>query len=453
MAMVQQNTLGGGTTNTEDSGIQQVSEFPVQYSEAGCLLEGLEMPLNPSDITKAASAAAPLPETPMEGEAQGKETAQSQVGSMSEPNAWMQNTTAGVTPVITQDEILKAVGAYLDAADADGNIGPQAQRAAQTAALQKPDQPAARPEQAAVMPEQAAVMPETVQAKPDQAAEPVQANVSRKPDRDAAAEVQRPLRSAPENAKNAFKGAADTGSAKPQSDMSGKGEAQGKTEAGTAQKTIVSDMAGKTWNTAADKTDSAAPDSERHVTAGQDAPDEAMKTQTVGVQPAESRTAAPADTVPAKAPEAKAAEAPQYTKENVLRIVDKVSTRFADGKYDFDVELKPDFLGKLSIRLSMEDGSIRMQIKTDDASVKSMLSSQTSSLQDALKEKGITLSNVDITYESQTSLSGERQPFEQNNGGGRHNGAYFAQAEAAGLEPKTEMYSLYFGNSSVEFLA
>ncbi len=133
--------------------------------------------------------------------------------------------------------------------------------------------------------------------------------------------------------------------------------------------------------------------------------------------------------------------------------MDKVSTRFADGKYDFDVELKPDFLGKLSIRLSMEDGSIRMQIKTDDASVKSMLSSQTSSLQDALKEKGITLSNVDITYESQTSLSGDRQPFERNNGGGRHNGAHFAQTEAAGLEPKAEMYSLYFGNSSVEFLA
>ena len=149
--------------------------------------------------------------------------------------------------------------------------------------------------------------------------------------------------------------------------------------------------------------------------------------------------------------EATTDETAQYTKENVLRIVDKVSTQSADGKYDFDVELKPDFLGKVHIKLTMEDGNIRMQIKTDDISVKGMLSDQTSSLQNALKEKGITLTNVDVTYESQTTRDFGQQPNEQN--GSSRQGLYYAQTETIGFEPAEELYGYYTGSSSVEFLA
>lgn len=144
-------------------------------------------------------------------------------------------------------------------------------------------------------------------------------------------------------------------------------------------------------------------------------------------------------------------ETAQLTKDNVLRIVDKVATKSADGRYELDVELKPDFLGKVHIKLTMEDGNIRMQIKTDDVSVKGMLSDQSASLQTALKEKGITLTNVNVTYESQTARDFSQQPHEQN-GSGRQ-GLYYAQTEAIGFEPEEQLYSYYTGSSSVEFLA
>ncbi len=144
----------------------------------------------------------------------------------------------------------------------------------------------------------------------------------------------------------------------------------------------------------------------------------------------------------------------QYCRENVLRIVDKVSTRTAQERYEFDVELKPDFLGKVSIKLTMEDGNIRMQIKTDDMSVRSMLSDQTSALQSALKEKGVELTSVDIAYQSQTSFDGGGgRPFEEQNGNAWQSSPYYAQADAAATAAVTESYSYYVGNSSVEYLA
>ncbi len=144
----------------------------------------------------------------------------------------------------------------------------------------------------------------------------------------------------------------------------------------------------------------------------------------------------------------------QYCRENVLRIVDKVSTRTAQERYEFDVELKPDFLGKVSIKLTMEDGNIRMQIKTDDMSVRSMLSDQTSALQSALKEKGVELTSVDIAYQSQTSFDGGGgRPFEEQNGNAWQSSPYYAQADAAATDAVTESYSYYVGNSSVEYLA
>ena len=45
-----------------------------------------------------------------------------------------------------------------------------------------------------------------------------------------------------------------------------------------------------------------------------------------------------------------------YEKDNVMRIVEKLHTEVSGGKYDFDVELKPDFLGKVNIKLTMENG-------------------------------------------------------------------------------------------------
>ena len=53
-------------------------------------------------------------------------------------------------------------------------------------------------------------------------------------------------------------------------------------------------------------------------------------------------------------------------------------------------QLKPEYLGKLSIKLMMDNDGIKAHIKASDASVKGLIMDQLPALQEALKEKGLT---------------------------------------------------------------
>ena len=155
------------------------------------------------------------------------------------------------------------------------------------------------------------------------------------------------------------------------------------------------------------------------------------------------------------------ADAPQTTqtdfvKDNVIRIVDKLSTQVSDGKYDFDVELKPDFLGKVNIKLTMENGELRMHIKTDDIGVKGMFADQASAMQAVLKDKGISVTNIDITYQSQMQTGDDRQAHNQNSSK-KQNSRTHASIEKLGgtemFEKMTEITGYTHTGSSVEYLA
>lgn len=155
------------------------------------------------------------------------------------------------------------------------------------------------------------------------------------------------------------------------------------------------------------------------------------------------------------------ADAPQTTqtdfvKDNVIRIVDKLSTQVSDGKYDFDVELKPDFLGKVNIKLTMENGELRMHIKTDDIGVKGMFADQASTMQAVLKDKGISVTNIDITYQSQMQTGDDRQAHNQNSSK-KQNSRTHASIEKLGgtemFEKMTEITGYTHTGSSVEYLA
>lgn len=186
-------------------------------------------------------------------------------------------------------------------------------------------------------------------------------------------------------------------------------------------------------------------------------PDEPVQTQrsdsTGSVQPTVTAQTSEAKHT-AKAPEAKT---PDFVKDNVMRIVDKMSAQASDGKYDFDVELKPDFLGKVNIKLSMQNGEIRMQIKTDDANVKGMFADQISSMQAALKDKGICVTTIDVTYQSQMQTGAEQRSFSQSGNGKKQSGRAHASLEqVTGIgvfETMSAMTGYAQGSSSVEYLA
>ena len=110
------------------------------------------------------------------------------------------------------------------------------------------------------------------------------------------------------------------------------------------------------------------------------------------------------------------ANAPDAMKENVMRIVDKVQTCSAQGRHDFDIQLKPEFLGKLHVKLVMEDGCIKVQIKAQDQAVKGLVSDQLPVLQSMFEEKGIAVSQIDVFGGNQMFGHHDQPASEQNSG-------------------------------------
>ncbi len=104
--------------------------------------------------------------------------------------------------------------------------------------------------------------------------------------------------------------------------------------------------------------------------------------------------------------------------ENISHIVKKISTSVAEGKQEFDVTLKPDFLGKIHIKLMMDESGIKASIKAGDATVKGLIADRLPMLQEMLREKSIHVTNIDVAYESAASeqYDSYQQPYRQNNG-------------------------------------
>ena len=131
-------------------------------------------------------------------------------------------------------------------------------------------------------------------------------------------------------------------------------------------------------------------------------------------------------------------------KQNVARIVKTMTAELAEGKSEFEIQMKPEVLGKLNIRLTMENGEVKMLIKTEELGVKAMLFDQLPAMQEELRQKGITVTSAEVVYENQNFLQDERNPFErQNRGEDRRRGF------AHGLKQSPAEQSMFYGAMAV----
>lgn len=63
-----------------------------------------------------------------------------------------------------------------------------------------------------------------------------------------------------------------------------------------------------------------------------------------------------------------------------------------------EIQLKPDYLGKVSIELSMTDDGLQAKIKADDNGVKELIGGQINQLIESLESKGVRLTQVEVVY-------------------------------------------------------
>ncbi|MBI2890144.1 MAG: flagellar hook-length control protein FliK [Nitrospirae bacterium] len=116
----------------------------------------------------------------------------------------------------------------------------------------------------------------------------------------------------------------------------------------------------------------------------------------------------------------------------IHQIVDKA--RLQNGRHEskLEIQLKPEFLGRVRIEISSREGQVSVNIHTENQSVKNLLDSNLPALRDAFQAQGLKLEGLEVSVDqrdwNQTSA------FAQDAAGGHGEGRRLSEGrgEAAG---------------------
>lgn len=105
---------------------------------------------------------------------------------------------------------------------------------------------------------------------------------------------------------------------------------------------------------------------------------------------------------------------------------------------EIKIKLKPDSLGKLTIRLVMENGEITARFIAENQRVKETIESNFTELKDALNQKGINIQNLSVSIGNQGRWGYENQNLRAWNNSNKRN-AYIGDVEGE-LEENIMVY-------------
>lgn len=152
----------------------------------------------------------------------------------------------------------------------------------------------------------------------------------------------------------------------------------------SAVKTTATDEA-SAFVDATEQADSTATDNQTPVitTAGQ------LSVQTQGTTPS-----APAQPV---------VHVRQFAKEMTEFVVQKLDIVKHTGLTEATIMLRPDHLGQLEVKLTMQNGHLVAQFMTEHSGAKDLLEQQTSQLRSSLQSQGIQVDKVEVTHNESLS--------------------------------------------------
>lgn len=88
----------------------------------------------------------------------------------------------------------------------------------------------------------------------------------------------------------------------------------------------------------------------------------------------------------------------QKAEETIFnRMVEDIATNAQQGKREFSINLRPDFMGDMNIELVMTEAGLSAKIKAADPQVNSMISQHLFKLEQSLKEQGIDVVNLEVS--------------------------------------------------------
>jgi flagellar hook-length control protein FliK len=144
---------------------------------------------------------------------------------------------------------------------------------------------------------------------------------------------------------------------------------------------------------------------------------------------------------------APAPEQPAVRQTVMTTIIDKISTAFGKETTEMVVQLKPEHLGGLSISLSMGESGLVAKMVTSEQSVHSMIHGEIGMLQEALREKGIPVVHMEVSWGQTSNTFADSQ---------RGNGGHWTEPSYAGTaavyDNMEEPANYYYNMSSYDVL-
>lgn len=133
------------------------------------------------------------------------------------------------------------------------------------------------------------------------------------------------------------------------------------------------------------------------------------------------------------------------------QVMMKVKLMAGENKQEMEMHLKPDSLGKLSLKIIHERGEILAKITAENQQVKGILESNMQMLKDALEKSGLTVQSLSVSV-GNGKENGQNK--ENSDGKGRTQSARlestrtFSQVDADKLHLRARIEKEYFNDSS-----
>jgi flagellar hook-length control protein FliK len=126
-----------------------------------------------------------------------------------------------------------------------------------------------------------------------------------------------------------------------------------------------------------------------------------------------------------------AARTPVTAKEIISQVMEKAKVVLTADKSEMVVDLKPDSLGKLSLKIVTENGSVMAKFVAESQQVKQILESNMNLLKDSLERQGMNVQGFSVSVRQDSNGSADRWTRQD---GGRSRGFNQAAYRTTGIE-------------------
>jgi len=133
--------------------------------------------------------------------------------------------------------------------------------------------------------------------------------------------------------------------------------------------------------------------------------------QTQQAKPGQGNEAVVGREVPGKATSVAVSLPENFARDVVVKMADELRLHVAGGTSEVRVRLKPEHLGELSLKITMQEGELTARMDVSVPAVKAALDAQLPQLREALASQGIEIRRFDVVADGQGNAQHEQRRF------------------------------------------